>query len=68
MKEAPRTRPDRLNIGEVREAEALDLVLALKAGMLNIVDALSRVQATKSGHRSPDDHAERMSHSEAWLR
>jgi len=33
IKEALRMRPDRLVVGEVREAEALDLLLALNAGI-----------------------------------
>lgn len=33
VKEALRMRPDRLVIGEVRDAEALDLVLALNTGL-----------------------------------
>ena len=33
IKEALRMRPDRLVVGEVREAEALDLLLALNAGV-----------------------------------
>jgi len=33
VKEALRMRPDRLVIGEVREAEALDLLIALNAGL-----------------------------------
>ncbi|WP_247981923.1 CpaF family protein [Microbacterium sufflavum] len=35
VKEALRMRPDRLVVGEVRDAEALDLVLALNTGVLN---------------------------------
>ncbi|WP_081997097.1 CpaF family protein [Microbacterium sp. ZOR0019] len=35
VKEALRMRPDRLVLGEVRDAEALDLVLALNTGVLN---------------------------------
>ena len=33
VKEALRMRPDRLVVGEVRDAEALDLVLALNTGV-----------------------------------
>lgn len=33
VKEALRMRPDRLIVGEVREAEALDMLIALNAGM-----------------------------------
>src|SRR5690625_7558794 len=33
VKEALRMRPDRLIIGEVREAEALDMLIALNAGI-----------------------------------
>lgn len=33
VKEALRMRPDRITIGEVREAESLDLLLALNAGL-----------------------------------
>lgn len=32
VKETLRMRPDRLIVGEVRDAEALDLLLALKTG------------------------------------
>src|SRR6185437_14005351 len=33
IKEAMRMRPDRLVVGEVREAESLDLLLALNSGL-----------------------------------
>ncbi len=33
VKEALRMRPDRLVIGEVREAEALDMLIALNSGL-----------------------------------
>jgi pilus assembly protein CpaF len=36
VKEALRMRPDRLVVGEVRDAEALDLVLALNTGVPTI--------------------------------
>ncbi|MBD4427891.1 CpaF family protein, partial [Xanthomonas citri pv. citri] len=33
VKEALRMRPDRLIVGEVREAEALDMLVALNSGL-----------------------------------
>lgn len=53
VKEALRMRPDRLVVGEVRDAEALDLVLALNTGVPgaatihanSAVDALGRLAA-----------------------
>ena len=33
VKEALRMRPDRILIGEVREAESLDMLIALNAGL-----------------------------------
>lgn len=53
VKEALRMRPDRLVVGEVRDAEALDLVLALNTGVPGAAtihansarDALSRLSA-----------------------
>lgn len=45
VKEALRMRPDRLVIGEVRDAEALDLVLALNTG----VPAAATIHANSAG-------------------
>jgi pilus assembly protein CpaF len=42
VKEALRMRPDRLVVGEVRDAEALDLVLALNTGVPEIANGLAR--------------------------
>lgn len=41
VKEALRMRPDRIIIGEVREAESFDLLIALNAGMPHSVEARS---------------------------
>lgn len=47
VKEALRMRPDRLVVGEVRDAEALDLVLALNTGVpgAGTVHANSAIEA-----------------------
>jgi pilus assembly protein CpaF len=51
VKEALRMRPDRLIVGEVRDAEALDLLLALHTGACNAtmsgaLTASSKVSST----------------------
>jgi pilus assembly protein CpaF len=49
VKEALRMRPSRLLVGEVREAEALDLLIALNAGVPDIHSALHN-RCGLSGH------------------
>lgn len=42
VKEALRMRPDRLVVGEVREAESLDMLIALNSGLPGITQAQCR--------------------------
>ena len=49
VKEALRMRPDRLLIGEVREAEALDLLIATNSGL----PSMSRRARTPGGADLP---------------
>lgn len=55
VKEALRMRPDRLIVGEVREAESLDMLIALNSGFPGITStrgAAARIRQRSEDHRS----------------
>lgn len=57
VKEALRMRPDRLIVGEVREAESLDMLIALNSGLPEISEAHCRIgcdDAEDSFHLRPN--------------
>ncbi|MHA7278891.1 CpaF family protein [Arthrobacter sp. MDT2-2] len=58
VKEALRMRPDRLIVGEVREAESLDMLIALNSGLPDITEGRSTAGSI-GGTRRPNTNAHR---------